>query len=153
MFFISILVFSLAGFGIPLIFLFSLVIAPLRLHIQRKKNGIVRVKKQRGTIPELIFAALFLLVMLALSTWSIYIVIPYYRDIPALITGKYNTENGVVNKVQYYKRQGKNWGYDSITIDGKDYKFSKIKISPIDSRVTFSYLPYTKIIKDIEQVW
>ncbi|OPZ91624.1 MAG: hypothetical protein BWY74_01909 [Firmicutes bacterium ADurb.Bin419] len=151
MFFNVIFVHSIVGFCIPLILLCSLVISPLKMHYYRKKKGIVVAKNKGGKISELILAMFFIFGILALSTWSIYIVIPFYRDIPTLITGKYNTANGVVNGLSYASRSGKSWGYDVVTIDGKTYKFTKITIPQINSRVTITYLPYTRIIKSIEQ--
>ncbi|WP_227013835.1 hypothetical protein [Paenibacillus psychroresistens] len=123
--------------------------------IQRKKYR-KKPRRNRNEKKDVIVKTVFTylvvsLIFVGLTSFSLYIVVPYWLDLPRLLTGNYAVISGTLNSYETTHTSGKSWGYNYyIKMDGIGYHTELSKDVYIGEKVTISFLPHTKVILKIK---
>lgn len=145
--------FTSIGLGVPAIFIYAFTVDIINWFSNRKtrttkpKRKIFKKKqKSKLNLTDKIFGLFILIAICILPIWSLRMVTPYWLDVPSIITKDYSVDEGVVTVYASIPTSRETWGYDSITVNGNDYKIvddSKVKTG---MNVKIKYLPHTKLI-------
>ncbi len=84
--------------------------------------------------------------------FPVYVVIPYWLDLPRSITSNYMVMEGRLDKYDTIRRAGKSLSYKyHVEINGVGYHIEQPHKDYIGTDVRIEFLPHTKVIIKIDQ--
>jgi hypothetical protein len=150
---VTFILFSSLGLGISGIFIKQILIEKIKFFITHPKNIKKRDIKKNTLIVEIFGTIFLLIIMVGIPAFCLYIVFPYWMDLPRAITGNYIVVQGNLNYSHETQNSGKSWG-DNIfyKIDGIYYKSTKSTNASIGDKVEIEFLPHTNVILKIKKI-
>ncbi|WPC41625.1 hypothetical protein [Clostridium sp. JS66] len=134
--------------SLPFIIIYSLIyVMYCKLcHIEYKKYDINK-HKPKYKVNKYVSSVFFLALLIFCTVKCI----PYLADIPRVVTGNYSVTDGIVEKEEAkYGRSRAIIDHMDITINGTIYSYYGKYYPKINDKIQISYLPYTKMIYDID---
>jgi len=155
---LSLLLFTSLGGFIFWIFLYKIVWETWRTRkINPRKKRIKKVIKRTffGKVKHVLGIGLsyvfMLVIFIGIPFFCFYQAVPTWLDLPAVLTGNYAEVTGHLTNSTTVEMSGKSWGYPYYAyIDGEFYNSLVSLDSFEDQIITVNYLPYTKVIVDMQ---
>ncbi|MBE1443834.1 hypothetical protein [Paenibacillus sp. OAS669] len=106
---VVLLLFTALGLGIPFILIWKLVIEEARLALYQKKVGHKPGKKRKERkmkFSDIAFGVVLTMALFAFSAFALWIVFPYWQDVPRAVTGHYAVAQGRLDSSEKVHKAG-----------------------------------------------